>query len=195
MKLHEALFSKTRCAVLALFLLNPRRRFFVREVVARLGSGHGTVQKELERLAQVGVLSSCREGMHRFYQANTDCTVYEDLKRVLDHTVGPVGRLREALGPLRGDITVAFIYGSVAGDAALDDSDIDLMVVGSTTLDALVRVVRPVEDALGREVNPSVYPAAEFKERLAGGNPFLQNVMDGPRKMIIGELDEFVGLV
>jgi len=195
MQLHEALFSKTRCAVLALFLLNPNRRFFVREVVARLGFGHGTVQKELERLTKAGVLSSWRDGMHRFYQANTECAVYEDLKRVLDLTVGPVGRLREALRPLQGDITVAFIYGSVAQDAAVDDSDVDLMVVGTTTLDALVRVLRPVEEALGREVNPSVYPAVEFKERLAGGNPFLKNVMDGPKKIVIGDIDELVGLV
>jgi predicted nucleotidyltransferase len=190
MKAHEVLFPGTRRGVLALYFLNPQQRFFLREVARRLKSGHSTVQKEVEHLWKAGLLTRHREGRRIEYQANRESFVFEELRALLERTVGWVGELHEALRPLRKGVDCAFIYGSIAADTATAESDVDLMIIGDVPFEKVVRAVRRVQDELGREVNPSVYTRSEFREKLAAGVPFLKRVMAGPKKFIIGEARE-----
>jgi predicted nucleotidyltransferase len=190
MKAHEVLFPGTRRGVLALYFLNPQQRFFLREVARRLKSGHSTIQKEVEHLWKAGLLTRHREGRRIEYQANREAFAFEELRALLERTVGWVGGLHEALRPLRKDIDCAFIYGSIAADTATAESDVDLMVIGDVPFEKVVRAVRRVQDELGREVNPSVFTRSEFREKLAAGVPFLKRVMAGPKKFIIGEARE-----
>jgi DNA-binding transcriptional ArsR family regulator len=194
MQTDEALFTRTRAAVLALFLLNPRQRFYLREVVRRLGMGQGTVQKELARLRRAGLLAGQKEGRRSYFKANTECFVFEDLRGLVDRTVGPVGKLHEALRTLRPVIAVAFIYGSVANDSATAASDVDLMIVGEVDFDEVLGRVRPVQDELGREVNASVFSREEFVAKLRARTPFLENVMAGPKRFVIGDQHDLAQL-
>jgi predicted nucleotidyltransferase len=195
MRYHEALFPKTRAEILALFFLNPRERFYLREVVRRLGSGHSTVQIEIAQLWRAHLLVKAKEGNRLYYQANVESFVYHELRALLDRTVGPVGQIREALGPLRSQITAAFIYGSVASDTATGVSDVDVMIVGVLSFGKAVRALRPTQERIGREVNPSVFPPREFRSKLKTGSPFLENVMAGPKKFVIGDRSELENLV
>jgi uncharacterized protein len=58
-----------------------------------------------------------------------------------------------------------------------------------TPEDVLARLGN-VEPSLGRAVNPTVYTAAEFKTKLAGGNHFLNSVLRGEKVFLIGDEDE-----
>jgi hypothetical protein len=69
-------------------------------------------------------------------------------------------------------------------------SDVDLMIVGDVTLDEVLALLAPVEKAIGREINPTVYTADEFKSKLQAGNRFLQSVLRGDRAMLVGDEDE-----
>lgn len=62
----ETLFgSKTRAAVLRLFLDEPGRAFHLRELVRAVGGGISSVQAEVERLEALGVLTSERDARGR----------------------------------------------------------------------------------------------------------------------------------
>jgi hypothetical protein len=43
---------------------------------------------------------------------------------------------------------------------------------------------------LGREINPSVYPANEFRKKTAAGHHFLKTVLAGPKVFLIGDENE-----
>lgn len=194
MKILDALFTKTRSAVLALFFLNPHQSFHVREVVRRVDSGHSTVQSEVQRLWKAGLLTRRREDRRVEYRANPECFVFDQLRALLDRTAGPVAVLHKALRALRSDIDVAFVYGSVASDTATLASDVDVMVIGRATFAAVVRALSPVQDKLGREVNPSVFPRAEFVTRLRANDPFLRSILAGSKKFVIGDARELAAL-
>lgn len=83
----------------------------------------------------------------------------------------------------------AFVYGSVA--AGEDDalSDVDLMLVGEVDLLELSAVVSQLEEQLGREINYLILTPAELAQRLAEGEPFIQNVLAEPKVMLIGAED------
>lgn len=83
----------------------------------------------------------------------------------------------------------AFIFGSVAaGDEDLF-SDVDLMVVGTVDLMALAEVIANLEEELGREINYLVMTRTELAQRLAEEEPFIGNVLAGPKVMLIGDED------
>jgi predicted nucleotidyltransferase len=94
--------------------------------------------------------------------------------------------LRQELSRL-GTVQWAFVYGSVAaGDEDLR-SDIDLMLVGQVDLVALSEVIDRLEEQMGRAINYLVLSQHELMGRLAEAEPFLTNVVTGPKIMLIGE--------
>ncbi|MCZ7663074.1 MAG: nucleotidyltransferase domain-containing protein [Thermoleophilia bacterium] len=73
-------------------------------------------------------------------------------------------RRAEDIGPIR----TVFIYGSVAKDLEDTRSDIDLMVIGDIDQDKLHEAVSSAENALGREVNYSIFDPADWHAPYAG---------------------------
>ena len=156
--------------------------------------GHGAVQRELKQLTESGVLTRSVHGNQVYFQANRQCPIFEELRRLMVKTAGAAEVLRDALAPLRDKIEAAFVYGSLARGEEVARSDVDVMVVGNATFDEVLQALGPVEEQLGRETNPTVYSANEFKEKLTGEQHFLTSVLKGPKIMLIGEEDDLRGL-
>jgi len=180
------LLGRTRLSILSLLLPQPSRRLYLREIVRITGAGQGGVQRELEKLTRAGILTKTREGNLTYYEANRSSPVFEDLKGLVEKTAGIAGALRAALLPLADSIEHAFLYGSIARGEETAQSDVDLMVIGAVSFLAVVSAVSPLQESLGREINPAVFSSQEFRERLAQGDHFLSRVMRQDRVDLIG---------
>jgi len=188
--LASLLFGSYRRAVLTLLLLRPEESLHVREIARATGKPAGTLVRELNALAEAGVLARKRVGNQVHFQANPACPIYDDLRNILKKTVGVADVLREALAPLAPRIRVAFVYGSIARGDERAGSDVDLMVIGEATFADVVGALAPAQEALRREVNPSVYPALEFRRKTAAGEPFLKRVLADRRIFVRGGEDD-----
>jgi len=188
--LDTLLFGAYRRAVLARLLLRPEESLHVREIARETGTNAGTLVRELNALAGAGVLGRRRVGNQVHFQANAACPIYEDLRNILKKTVGVADVLREALLPFAGRIRAAFVYGSIAQGDERAGSDVDLMIVGEVKFAEYAAALAPAQAALRREVNASVYPALEFRRKVAAGNPFLKRVLAGPKIFILGSDDD-----
>jgi predicted nucleotidyltransferase len=184
------LFGSYRRDVLALFLLHPETSLHVREIARATGKSPGTLLRELNQLADAGVLLRKPVGNQVHFQANPACPIYEELRAILKKTSGLADVLRGALEPLAGRVKAAFVYGSVARGDERAGSDVDLMVVGEAKLADVVHALAPAHEALRREINPNVYRASEFAARLAEGEPFLGRVMEDRKIYLIGGEDD-----
>jgi len=183
------LFGAYRRAVLARLLLRPEESVYVRELAREIGKPAGTLVRELNALAEAGLLQRQRVGNQVRFQADPSCAIYEDLRNILKKTVGIADLLREALAPLAARITAAFVYGSIASGEERGSSDLDVMVVGEVSFEDVVGALAPVQEALRREVNPVVFPALEFRKK-APKDPFLKNVLSGAKIFILGSEDD-----
>jgi predicted nucleotidyltransferase len=189
--LGDALFSKTQRQVLGLLFGNPGRSYFANEIVRHAGVGSGSVQRELERLAAVGLLSITQIGNQKHYQANREAPIYEELRGIVLKTFGLADVLRQALAAFSGRIKVAFVYGSVAKATDTASSDIDVMIVSpSLSYSDVVAHLADTEAQLGRTVNPTLYKPADFARKLAGDNAFLSKVLNQPKIFLIGTEDD-----
>lgn len=192
----QALFGPTRRQVLSLLFGRPDERFYLREVVRAAGMGSGTVQRELAQLVEAGLIEREAHGRQVYFSVNRDAPIFPELYSLIQKTAGVAEVLRGSLGKLAraGDIEVALVYGSVAAGTPTASSDIDLLVVGSVTLSAMLPALRAAEAKLGREINPTVYPPAEFRQKARSGAHFLKRVLAGPKLYVAGDADELARL-
>jgi predicted nucleotidyltransferase len=165
--LSESLFGPVRRAVLTLLYSHPDEAFYVRQITRAAGVGHGAVQREVGQLTDSGILARSVRGRQVYFQANPQCPIFQELRSLVVKTAGAAEVLRGALAPLAKRIGTAFIYGSLARGEEGARSDVDVMVIGETTFDEVLEALRPVEAQLGRETNPTVYSAAEFRDSAA----------------------------
>lgn len=187
----ETLFgSRLRARALAWLFTHPDERFFVRQLTALIGEDSTNLSRELVRLEKTGVLVSATEGRQKYYQANRRSPVFDELHGLMLKTAGVADTLRKALEPRAGDITLAFIFGSMAGKTENRLSDVDLLVVGDISFGDVVDLVSDAERALSREVNPVVYTVAEFRKRSSEDHHFVRDILSGDKILLVGDENE-----
>lgn len=180
----DVLMPRNRQRLLGALFGRPDRSWYAAELAKRLGVMRSGVQRDLKAMTEAGLLKSHRKGHMVFFQANENAPVFPELHGLIVKTVGLVDVLRETLAPLAKNITVAFVYGSVADFREQPDSDIDLMVVGSVERKSLSRPLQEAGVALGRVVNLTLYGNAEFQAKRR--QHFLAAVLGKPRLFVAG---------
>ena len=188
--LASALFSKVQRRVLGVLFGNPDRSFYANEVIGLADSGTGAVQRELSKLASVGLITARRQGNQKHYQANSESPVYSELRGLVVKTFGVGDIVRASLAPLSQQIRAAFIFGSIAKAQDTAGSDVDVLIVSDTLAYAdIFSALEQTSQALGRTVNPTIYSFKEFTRRANDGKAFITRVMQQPKIWLIGDED------
>ena len=79
----DALFTATQQKVLTLLFGQPERSFYASEIIALAGAGSGAVQRELKRLSESGLLTVCRIGNQKHFQANKQSPIFDEIKQIV----------------------------------------------------------------------------------------------------------------
>ena len=188
LSLSEALFTATQQKVLGLLFGKPDRSFYANEIARWAQVGKGSLMRELDRLQRAGILIMTRLGNQTHYQANPDCPIYAELLGISRKTFGIAEPLRDALQPFAEQLTWAFVYGSIAKDQANASSDIDLMLIGeSLHYSEVMERLLPLEEHLGRTINPTLYTPEDWAAKLAAENSFVMRVVQQDKINLMGE--------
>lgn len=189
-QLADALFTTTQKKVLGLFYVQPENSFYINEILRLTGMGVHTIKRELDRMTAAGILSMTRVGNQHHYQASSECPIYYELLGIAKKTFGATDVIRQALSPLSGQIVWAFVFGSVASGKETSTSDIDLMIIGNVDFTEVVRLLYPVQNTLGREINPKVYRSEEWVQLQVTNSAFINDILESSRIDIIGNANE-----
>ena len=154
--------SRIRINILKLFIFNPKKEYYVREIERLIDEAFDPVRRELIRLESTGLLKSRISGRQKYYSIDSDHTLFPEVKSMILKTVGIGDTLKSAMED-RNDIQAAFIYGSYAKNTEDLESDIDLFVIGNILSRDLQEIVSGIESQTKREINPTVYSAQEFQ--------------------------------
>jgi DNA-binding transcriptional ArsR family regulator len=187
--LGSALFGKARRAVLGLLYARPDEAFYLRQITREVQAGQGAVQRELQRLADAGLLTREARGREIHYRANRACPIFAEVHGLVLKTVGLADVLRIALTPVQDALTLAVVYGSQAAGTASSGSDVDLLVVGTVDEIALHKAIGQAETRLARTVNYTLLSPREFGRQRRQRGGFVARVLAGPTIPILGSLD------
>lgn len=190
MSISSLLFSEYRRRVLGLLLLHPKNQYHVREIARLTHTSPGTLNRELSKLTEAEVLIREASGRQIYYHANQNLPIFEELVSILKKTSGLAEVLANALMPFSNQIRVAFVFGSVGRGTENIGSDIDVLIIGEISFAQVISAFYPVQEMVGREINPKVFQQEEWKTLVIKKDPFVQEILKSPKLFIIGKADE-----
>jgi hypothetical protein len=178
--------SRLQAEVLTLVLLAPDREWTLTELASRASASVSSVQREVVRAEQAGVMTSRRVGKTRLVKAARS-PLTASLTELLLRSFGPVQVLAEELSGLKG-IEGAYVFGSwaarYAGQAGRPPADLDLLIIGGPDRDSLDDAAQRAGDRLAREVNVTIRSADWWRN---GDDGFHAEIMRRPLIRVIGE--------
>lgn len=191
----EQLFgSKTRVKLLQLFMGNPNRSFYVREITRKIDEQINSVRRELANLLNIGIISSETNNNRLYYEVNQKFKYHRPLQEIFGGKVpdsadkSPVMEETAAAGDMKalGNIELALYTGQFTRD---ETSGVDFLVVGDINQNQLVKFVAELEASEGKDVRYTMMPLEEFQYRLQINDRFLNSVMNSKYQLLIDKND------
>lgn len=187
--LAEILSSKIRAEIFRLLFGTIAEELHMREIERRSGYAIGTIQTELKKLLRLDLVKKRKDGNRLYYRANKGHPLYPDIRSLVLKTIGLVDIFKNALRE-DSDISIAFVFGSIALHEETAGSDVDLMVIGKLGLRKLTSMLSGVPEQIGREINPYVLSVNEFVKRKTKREHFITQVLEAPKIFIIGSAND-----
>ncbi len=185
----DALFgSKTRVKLLHLFLNNPGKAYYVREITRLIDEQINSVRRELSNMLNVGIITSDTADNKLYYEVNQRYDHYVPLRAIFaDQHVEAVATAEMTEGwnhvvtGLPGVRLVVTAGVLVKGST----SSVDLLLVGDTPTAKVKKAMKDVEKAEGRELNYSVLSYDEFYYRLSVRDKFITEILNGKHSILL----------
>jgi hypothetical protein len=160
----EALFGRIRRELLSIFLMNPRRSFYLLELVSLLRTGRGGVQRELSNLVAAGIVTRRREGVKVLFGIAEDCPVHLELRELLHAMTDRSSAIADALDGFSGKIEVAVLL--VAGVESSSEP-MRLLIVSEDVSGNISDELERVELLTGIALDVTILDAAGARELMA----------------------------
>ena len=188
----DALFgSKTRVKLLHLFLNNPGKAFYVREITRLIDEQINSVRRELANMLEVGVITSDSADNKLYYEINQQYEFYTPFRAIFaNQKVSPTASSsakksapswQAAIKSLDA-VRVAVIAGRLVPGSA---SPIDVLLVGDISNAKAKSLVTSIEKAEGREVSYSVLSYDEFYYRLSVRDKFITSILSNKAVVLV----------
>lgn len=182
----DALFgSKTRVKLLHLFLNNPNRAFYVREITRKIEEQINSVRRELANMLSIGIIQSDSSNNRLYYEVNQTYVYYEPLRAIFadsaahaTETVSAPAAVSDWPKRLKaiGDVRVAVLSGGMVRGSS---SDVDVLLAGNINKTQLKHFVKQLEDEEGRQLNYTVMSYEDFYYRLSIKDRFITSIING----------------
>ncbi|MBT4723083.1 hypothetical protein HN958_00065 [Candidatus Falkowbacteria bacterium] len=191
----EQLFgSKTRVKLIRIFLDNPDKLFYVRELTRMSDSLINSVRRELQNLINLKIIieqkvSSKKKkdqvvskiNAKKFYQLNPKNIFQKDLQSLFSK--GKVLVEKKLVDRIKrmGDIK----YLALGGVFTHDERAVsDLFVVGDFDKQKMIAVLNKFEKELEKDINYTVMQEEEFKLRNDISDRFLLDILENEKNVI-----------
>ncbi|KAF0135100.1 MAG: putative nucleotidyltransferase [Candidatus Saganbacteria bacterium] len=156
--------SKIRQRIILLFIYNQNKEFYLSEIAKKVRTSAGTAQRELNRLLGSDLIVFKKKAILNIYALNRHYSLLPEVESIIKKTFGIEVELKKELGKVR-NISFAFLFGSFVKGGFKSDSDIDLFVIGEVDENRMFKMVRKVEEKIGREINYHIATEGEFSEK------------------------------
>lgn len=183
--------SKTRVKLLHLFMNNPNRAFYVREMTRKIDEQINSVRRELSNLLSIGVITSESSNKRLYYEVNQNYEHYAALKSIFSDAKGKTptvvtesrkdDSLLSKITSL-GSVEVAVLSGTFTRDTS---APADIMIVGDINKTKLTNFIKEVEETEGREMRYVHMPQHEYLYRLDVNDRFLSDMMSSKKTVVI----------
>ena len=186
----DSLFgSKTRVKLLHLFLNNPEKSFYVREITRMIDEQINSVRRELANMVSVGIVQQDAIDNKLYYSVNDDYPYIKPLAAIFSdkNTEGGAGAAggvswKDSLGRMRG-LKLAIISGKLVVGS---NSAVDLLLVGDDMSAVTIKnLVKKIEKDRKIEINYAVISYDDFYYRMSVKDRFIMDIVKNKHFVLI----------
>lgn len=187
--------SKTRVKLLRLFLNNPERAFYVREITRQVGEQINSVRRELKNLLELGIIVSDESENRLYYSANTSFQLFRPMSEIFANSEAVASDEKVAISEWRKKFTsidnvvgVAFagklVYGS--------DSDIDILIISDGASSIKIKnAIKLLEKENGGSLSYTVLNLGDFYYRTSVRDKFLMDFLANKHVVVVDRKELF----
>ena len=186
----DSLFgSKTRVKLLHLFLNNPEKSFYVREITRMIDEQINSVRRELANMVSVGIVQQDAIDNKLYYSVNEDYLYIKPLAAIFSdkNTEGGAGAAggvswKDSLGRMRG-LRLAIISGKLVVGSS---SAVDLLLVGDDMSAVTIKnLVKKIEKDRKIEINYAVISYDDFYYRMSVKDRFMMDIIRNKHSVLV----------
>ena len=186
----DSLFgSKTRVKLLHLFLNNPEKSFYVREITRMIDEQINSVRRELANMVSVGIVQQDAIDNKLYYSVNEDYPYIKPLAAIFSdkNTEGGAGAAggvswKDSLGRMRG-LKLAIISGKLVVGSS---SAVDLLLVGDDMSAVTIKnLVKKIEKDRKIEINYAVISYDDFYYRMSVKDRFIMDIVRNKHSVLV----------
>ena len=185
----DALFgSKTRVKLLHLFLNNPGKAFYVREITRLIDEQINSVRRELANMLEVGIITSDSADNKLYYEINQRYIYYVPFRAIFaDEHIETTTDVKtntgwqELIKDMSG-LRLAVLAGVLVPGSA---SSVDVLLVGDLSAVKVKNVMKQIEKVEARELNYTTLSYDEFYYRLSVRDKFITEILTGKHAVLL----------
>ena len=186
----DSLFgSKTRVKLLHLFLNNPEKSFYVREITRMIDEQINSVRRELANMVSVGIVQQDAIDNKLYYSVNEDYPYIKPLATIFSdkNTEDGMGAAssvswKDSLGRMRG-LRLAIISGKLVVGSS---SAVDLLLVGDDMSAVTIKnLVKKIEKDRKIEINYAVISYDDFYYRMSVKDRFIMDIVRNKHSVLV----------
>ncbi len=152
--------SKTRIKLLIRLFFNPHTKSYLRELAKEINDSTNSVREELNQLKKTNLLKSEKNGRQIYYMANTNHSLFPELKSMVSKVMG-IDQVIDSIVKRLGDLERAYLIDDYA--EGKDTGIIDLLLVGDIDEYHLNDLSRKTERYIKRKIRSLVLGKDEFE--------------------------------
>lgn len=185
----DALFgSKTRVKLLHLFLNNPNRAFYVREITRKIDEQINSVRRELANMLSIGIIKSENSNNRLYYEVNQQYPHYEALHAIFADSGLESEVVKDVDGndwtkrlKALGDVRVAILSGQLVHGST---SEVDVLLAGNINKTQAKKFVTELEEDESKSLNYTVMSYEDFYYRLSIKDRFVTTAISGKHTIL-----------
>lgn len=162
--------SKVRIKLLGLFLEDPEKEYFIRQLTRKLDEQINSVRRELNNLEKTGLLESKSKNRKKYYSINKSFIFFNELKSIFLKAKSSNQDLVREIQKL-GKVELLVFSGSFLNKEA----DADLLVVGDLNKTKLSELL---ESELDQPVRFTAMTKEDFLYRLKCNDRFITKIVE-----------------
>lgn len=183
--LEQIFGSNTRNKLLHLFLENPDKSFFVREITRSIGERINSVRRELDNLEKFGLILCKSEGLKKFYFADKGFILFGELKSLIGKSKILAQRLIALKAKKMDGVKYFSLLGSLVGDEA---APTDILLIGSIASEQLQKLIKELEKAYRQPLRYTHFSVKEYNLRKKMTDKFLYTVLNSNKIELVNRL-------
>lgn len=141
------------------FFFNPQTRSYLRELSKEFEVSTNAVREELNQLTKTNLLKSEKNGRQVFYKANTEHSLFPELRSMVSKVMG-IDQVIDGIVNRLGDLERAYLIDDYA--EGKDTGIIDILLVGDIDPYHLNDLSRKTERYIKRKIRSLVLDRNEF---------------------------------